>query len=143
MSEPWHAQSVIYAAYYLPKECPLVEHLIESYFKHYEGSDHHHVHALTAEPQLTEMTLDTEMGEEVATARKEAPKKKADDKLMRVKPEFKPLIEPKMRDQHDLLELSSGRSKGLLAQTLKEIKTKKKIVPVSSLMSTMKKPAYD
>jgi hypothetical protein len=35
LSEPWHAQSVICASYYLPKQCPLVDHLIESYFKHY------------------------------------------------------------------------------------------------------------
>jgi len=36
--QPWHLHSVICAAYYLPKECPLVEHLIESYFKHYPSS---------------------------------------------------------------------------------------------------------
>ena len=32
----WHALSVICAASYLPQECPLVEHLIESYFKNYK-----------------------------------------------------------------------------------------------------------
>lgn len=44
VSEPWHAQSVIYAAYYLPKECPLVAHLVDTYFKHYQP---YHILALT------------------------------------------------------------------------------------------------
>ena len=35
LSEPWHGQSMLYAAYYLPQECPLVDHLVDSYFKHY------------------------------------------------------------------------------------------------------------
>ncbi len=34
-SELWHAQSVFYGAYYLPKDCPLVSHVVQSYNKHY------------------------------------------------------------------------------------------------------------
>jgi hypothetical protein len=34
-SQRWHALSVLCGASYLPQECPLVDHLIESYFKNY------------------------------------------------------------------------------------------------------------
>lgn len=63
LSEPWHAQSVIYASYYLPKDCPLVDHLIDTYFKHYQQ---YHILALTkSHPHLQPQQLTTE--ETVAT----------------------------------------------------------------------------
>ena len=34
-SELWHAQSVFFGAYYLPAQCPMVSHVVQSYFKHY------------------------------------------------------------------------------------------------------------
>lgn len=34
-SEIWHAQSVFYGSYFLSQDCPLVTHVINSYFKHY------------------------------------------------------------------------------------------------------------
>jgi hypothetical protein len=37
--EAWHAQSVIYACYYLPKTCPLVDHLTASYFKNFKNPE--------------------------------------------------------------------------------------------------------
>jgi hypothetical protein len=40
-SELWHAQSVFFGSYYLPKECPLVYHIIKSYQKHYIESGIH------------------------------------------------------------------------------------------------------
>lgn len=40
-SELWHAQSVFFGGYYLPKECPLVTHIINSYLKHYVESGIH------------------------------------------------------------------------------------------------------
>lgn len=34
-SELFHAQSVYFGSYYLPPNCPLVTHVINSYNKHY------------------------------------------------------------------------------------------------------------
>ncbi len=69
---------MLLAAYYLPKECPLVDHLIESYFKHYDSL-------------VKEVKLKVPQSSFV----------KPDDKLMRVKPEFRPIIDPKIKQiQH-------------------------------------------
>eukprot|EP00347_Sterkiella_histriomuscorum_P018713 403344459 len=39
-SELWHAQSVFFGSYFVPIQCPLVTHVINSYFKHYiEGQE--------------------------------------------------------------------------------------------------------
>lgn len=35
MSELWHAQSVFFGSYYINEKCPLVSHVVNSYFKHY------------------------------------------------------------------------------------------------------------
>ena len=38
-SELWHAQSVFFGSYYINEKCPLVSHVVNSYFKHYvEGN---------------------------------------------------------------------------------------------------------
>lgn len=37
-SELWHSQSLITSCLFLPEECPLVDHIIKSYKKHYLGS---------------------------------------------------------------------------------------------------------
>jgi hypothetical protein len=41
LSELWHAQSVFFGSYYINEKCPLVSHVVNSYFKHYveETSD--------------------------------------------------------------------------------------------------------
>ena len=36
LSELWHAQSVFFGSYYLNEKCPLVQHVVTSYFKHYQ-----------------------------------------------------------------------------------------------------------
>ncbi|CDW80567.1 UNKNOWN [Stylonychia lemnae] len=45
-SELWHAQSVFFGSYYIPSQCPLVTHVINSYFKHYADSQESKIESL-------------------------------------------------------------------------------------------------
>lgn len=49
-SELWHTQSVFFGSYYLPQDCPLVIHVIQSYLKHYPKA----AEAPEPEPQIIE-----------------------------------------------------------------------------------------
>jgi hypothetical protein len=91
-SEPWHAQSVICAANYLPQVCPLVDHLIDSYFKHYPK--------YMEDPEKTDrVPFNSSKGLHPPNSFvKSLLGITNDDKLMRVKPEFKPILDPKTRN---------------------------------------------
>ena len=120
-SEPWHSHSLECASYYLPKDCPLVDHLIESYYKHYVDT----VDTIVHPTMIVRLS-----GIEKTTRQEFKPSsiKRKDDKLMRVRPEFKPIIEP---PREQALVPNFDDTPGFLSKALHGIKQKKRCIELS------------